>query len=110
MTVPSRQHVNVTSARHSHAEDIALRQRRYIMTQSVRVSCVILGVAIPGLPVWARGLFFVGAVVLPWLGVVAANAGPTVLSRKQRKTAIATGLTETAMPERIAIDSRVIDG
>jgi hypothetical protein len=112
MPVPHRepQFVNVTTARHSHDEDIALRQRRYMATQSVRIACVVLGVVLP-IPIWAKGLFFVGAIVLPWFGVVMANAGPTVLSKKQRENATAQGLTETPVPERIAIDpAKVIDG
>ena len=112
MTVPSRepQFVNVTTARHSHDEDIALRQRRYMASQGVRVLCVVLGVALP-VAIWVKFLFFAGALILPWCGVVMANAGPTVLSKKQRDNAIAQGLTETPVPERIAIDpAKVIDG
>lgn len=112
MTVPQRepQFVNVTTARFSHTDDIALRQRRYMAAQGVRVLCVILGVALP-IAIWAKGLLFVGALVLPWCGVVMANAGPAVLSRKQRANAIAQGLTETPVPQPLAIDpSRVIEG
>lgn len=112
MSVPQRepQHVNVTTARHSHADDIALRQRRYMVTQSVRILCVLLGVLLP-VPIGVKGLFFVGAVALPWFGVVMANAGPTVLSKKQRESAIAHGLSETAAPQRIALEpGRDIDG
>lgn len=104
------QHVTVTTARLSHTDDIKARERRYILMQSGRLACVILGVALP-VPIWAKLLLFVGAVVLPWVGVVAANAGPTV--SRQKKTAIATGLTETdhKTPERLAIEpGRVIDG
>jgi hypothetical protein len=111
MPVPQREPhvVNVTTARHSHDADIALRQRRYMATQGVRLVCVILGVLLP-IPIWAKGLFFVGAVALPWCGVVMANAGPTVLSRKQRASAIALGLTETPAPDRIPLDpAKIID-
>ena len=102
--------VRVTTARLSHTDDIALRERRYILTQSTRLACVILGVALP-IPIWAKLLFFAGAVVLPWLGVVAANAGPTV--QRPKETAIRTGLAETLPdePVRLAIEpGRVIDG
>ncbi len=104
------QAVTVTTARLSHTDDIALRERRYVLTQSSRLVCVILGVALP-VPIWVKLLLFVCAVVLPWLGVVAANAGPTV-SRK-KKTAIEAGLTGTVheAPERLAIEpGRVVDG
>ena len=57
--------VTVTTARLSHTDDIALRERRYVRTQLVRVVCVILGVALP-IPVVFRLLLFVGAVLLPW--------------------------------------------
>lgn len=101
--------VSVTTARLSHSADIDLRERRYILTQLVRVVCVVLAVALP-VPTSAKLLLGLGAVCLPWFGVVAANAGPTV-SRK-RPTAIATDLRET-LPEpvqRIAIEpGRVVD-
>lgn len=101
--------VTVTTARLSHSADIDLRERRYIMTQLVRVCCVVLAVALP-VPVAVKLAFFVGAVCLPWFGVVMANAGPTV-SRK-RTTAIATDLRGT-LPDpvqRIAIEpGRVVD-
>jgi hypothetical protein len=102
--------VRVTTARHSHTEDIALRQRRYAIMQSFRIACVLLGVLLP-IPIWAKGLFFIGAVALPWCGVVMANAGPSVASRKSRRNAIQSGLTETSTVERVPIErSRIVDG
>lgn len=102
--------INVTTARHSHSDDIALRERRYIRMQSIRVACVVLGVLLP-IPIVFKALLFVGAVVLPWMGVVMANAGPTVLSKRQKANAIKAGLSETTRPERVAIEpGRVIDG
>ena len=106
--------VVITSARLSHTDDIALRQRRYAITQGVRLVCVVLGVALP-IPVWAKLLFFVGAVCLPWLGVIAANAGPT--RSRVRETALVDGRLEETLPQasedqplRLAIEpGRVID-
>ena len=95
----------VTSAGLSHTDDIALRQRRYVMTQSVRLVCVVLAAALP-VPVVYRGLFILGALALPWFGVVMANAGPTVSRR--RRTAIVERQVEE--PVRIALEpGRVID-
>ena len=102
--------VTVTTARLSHTDDIALRERRYVRTQLVRVVCVILGVSLP-IPVVFRLLLFVGAVLLPWFGVVMANAGPTV-SRKKKTAIIGDELTDTLppVPLRIAIEpGRVVD-
>ena len=95
----------VTSARRSHTEDIALRQRRYVLTQSVRIVCVILAVVLPVDLLW-KGVFVVGAVVLPWFGVVMANAGPTI--GRRRKSLLVDRPVEE--PVRLEIDpGRVID-
>jgi hypothetical protein len=69
--------VVVTTAGRSGSEDRRLRQRRYARTQAVRLVCFLLAVALP-VPVWAKLVLIAGALVLPWLGVVAANAGPSV--------------------------------
>ena len=109
----AEQVVMVTTARRSHSDDIDLRERRYVRTQLVRVVCVVLGVALP-VPVAFRLLLFVGAVCLPWFGVVMANAGPVVSRR--RPTALVDGhLTQTLhegpdQPLRLALEpGRVVD-
>ena len=114
MTLPSHgrseQVVTVTTARLSHSEDIALRERRYMLMQLGRLVCVVLGVALP-VPVAFRLLLFVGAVCLPWFGVVMANAGPTV-TRDRNVAIVDRGLSETLpdQPLRLAIEpGRVID-
>lgn len=102
--------VSVTTARLSHTDDIRLRERRYVRMQLGRVACVLLAVLLP-VPVWAKLLLFVGAMFLPWLGVVMANAGPVVT--RERKTAITdrAALPEPAQSERLALDpASVVDG
>jgi hypothetical protein len=102
--------VLITTARRSHAEDIALRERRYLLMQLGRLACVVLGIALP-VPIWVKALVFVGAVALPWGGVVMANAGPSLLSRKDRKNAIQAGLAESSPAGRLALDpSRDVNG
>ena len=97
-------HTVVTTARLSGTQDRQLRQRRYLMTQLARVSCFVLAVALP-VPLWAKLIFIVGAFTLPWLGVVAANAGPTV--QRDRSNAIVDRPDE---PLRIALEpGRTID-
>ncbi len=96
----------VTTAGRSHSDDISLRQRRYVLTQSVRVVCVVLAAFLP-VPVAWKGVLIVGAVLLPWFGVVMANAGPTV--GRRRRTALVDRPVEP-QPVRIAIEpGRVID-
>ena len=45
---------------------------RYLVSMGVRTACVVLTFVVPG-P--ARWFFAAGAVVLPYVAVVAANAG-----------------------------------
>lgn len=96
----------VTAARISHTDDITLRQRRYVLTQSVRIVCVVAAALLPVSLFW-KGVLMLGAVALPWFGVVMANAGPTV-SRRTR-----TSLVDRRVPlepVRIALEpGRVID-
>jgi hypothetical protein len=80
-----RETVVVTTAGLSHTDDMKLRQRRYLLTQGVRVACVLLAVLLPVAPIWKIG-FIAASLILPWFGVVAANAGPTV--QRKRATAV----------------------
>jgi hypothetical protein len=105
--VTDRRHetIRVTSAGLSHTDDLRLRQRRYLMTQGVRVACVLLAVLLPVAVVWKIG-FIAGSIVLPWFGVVAANAGPTV-ERKRRSAVV---LPAVDAPAPLAIEpGRIID-
>lgn len=103
--------ISVTTAHLSHTEDSALRERRYLRTQGVRVVCVVLAVALP-VPVAVKLLLLVAAVCLPWFGVVMANAGPAVT--KARSTAIVDRGLTGSLPDpvqRIAIEpGRVVEG
>jgi hypothetical protein len=95
----------VTSAALSHTDDIALRQRRYILTQSMRIACVVLATMLPVSLAW-KGVLIAGAVGLPWFGVVMANAGPTL--NRRRSTAMLDRTVEE--PVRLALDpGRTID-
>ncbi|MEY4136468.1 MAG: hypothetical protein RL205_596 [Actinomycetota bacterium] len=48
------------------------RTRRYLISMGIRTACVLLAIFVPG---WPRWVFISGAVVLPYLAVVIANAG-----------------------------------
>ncbi|PUA79963.1 DUF3099 domain-containing protein [Nocardioides currus] len=65
--------VRITTAPTSVADDIAGRQRRYLFSMAVRTACVIGAVAVgAGLLRW---ILVAGAVLLPYVAVVLANAG-----------------------------------
>lgn len=65
--------VRITTAPMSAADDIAGRQRRYLISMAIRTACVVGAVAVgPGVLRW---VLVAGAVLLPYVAVVFANAG-----------------------------------
>jgi hypothetical protein len=64
--------VRITSASRPRSEDIRGRERRYLISMGVRTSSFILAVVFMGH--WVMWLFLVGAVFLPYVAVVLANA------------------------------------
>lgn len=63
--------VSVTDAQPGHSEDLNRRIVRYAWMMSIRIVCFVLAVVTPS--PW-RWLFVVGAVFLPYVAVVMANA------------------------------------
>ncbi len=62
----------ITTATRSHAEDLRGRQRRYLFSMSIRTACFVLAIIFRESPVtW---FFVAGAVFLPYIAVVFANA------------------------------------
>jgi hypothetical protein len=61
----------ITGARRAHSDDLDARVQRYLISMAVRTACVILAVVVDG---WLRWVFVAGAVGLPYLAVVMANA------------------------------------
>ena len=61
----------ITSAAGSHSADMQRRAVRYLTSMGIRTVCVILCIVVPGPLRW---VFAAGAVVLPYIAVVAANA------------------------------------
>jgi len=62
---------SVTSAPEARTEDQARRLKRYLITMAIRTACFILLVVVDA---WYRWIFAAGAVFLPFIAVVAANA------------------------------------
>jgi xanthine/uracil permease len=70
----------VTTAPISPAEERRTRERRYLITMAVRVVAFV--VAIVFATGWIRVIAIILALVLPWVAVVIANAGPTRPARE----------------------------
>ncbi len=70
--------VRITSAAASRNDDIATRQKRYLFSMAVRTLCFV-GAIIASLAGvhWLWPILIVGAVLLPYVAVVMANAVTT---------------------------------
>jgi hypothetical protein len=77
--IPRRKAADVYTVTEAHrplSEDVAYRQRRYLVSMGIRTACVLVAVLLAGhVPVWGLLLPIIGAVVLPYVAVVFANGG-----------------------------------
>jgi len=62
----------ITEAQRGLSREQTGRTRRYLVSMGIRTACVLGAIVIPG---WPRWILIVGAVVLPYVAVVVANAG-----------------------------------
>ena len=69
---------SITSAPISLSADQGKRQRKYVFSMSIRTLCFILSIFLPSPYRWFT---MVGAVTLPYISVVIANAGRETINR-----------------------------
>lgn len=62
----------VTSAQEALSDDQARRTRRYLITMAIRTACFVALIFVEGVWQW---VCIAGAVFLPYIAVVMANAG-----------------------------------
>lgn len=92
---------SITSARLPLKEDVGRRTHRYLVSMVVRTVCVVAAVVADGPLRW---LFLAGAVFLPYIAVVLANAGRERVQAatpylEARALGPGPGTGETAAPE-----------
>ena len=63
---------SITSAQSGLSIDQSARQRRYFISMMIRTACFVLTVILPSPYRW---IALVGALTLPYIAVIAANAG-----------------------------------
>lgn len=67
----------VTTAGKSPREEQRERTRRYLVTMGIRTLCFVLAVVLYAVHLrWAAAITAAASLILPWVAVVAANAGP----------------------------------
>lgn len=98
--------VLITSAPQSPLDEFNDRRRQYAIVMSIRIACFILAVVVT--VTWLRIVFIIGALVLPWVAVIAANqaktrraAGPALFVPAPRRA-----LTDGEEPESHPADRR----
>lgn len=64
--------VRITTAAPNRSDEISRRQRRYVISMGIRTLCFI-GAVVVG-PGWFRWVLVAGALFLPYVAVVMANA------------------------------------
>ena len=64
--------VRITTAQRSHGEDIAARQRRYLISMGIRTLCFVLTIVSIGH--WFMWLFLIASLFLPPIAVIIANS------------------------------------
>jgi hypothetical protein len=62
----------ITNAQRGLSQEQSGRTRRYLISMGIRTFCVLAAIVVPG---WPRWFLITGAIVLPYLSVVVANAG-----------------------------------
>lgn len=78
----------ITAAPQPHSDDLQARMNRYLVSMGIRTACVVLVMVVHGPLRWA---FAAGALVLPYIAVVMANAarrrrdGPLAAVGPQRR-------------------------
>jgi len=63
---------NITEAPSALSDDLPARQRKYFISMMIRTACFLLAVFTPSPFRW---FFLFGAVTLPYISVIVANAG-----------------------------------
>ncbi|MGB4733111.1 MAG: DUF3099 domain-containing protein [Candidatus Nanopelagicales bacterium] len=79
----------ITATNRALSNEQAGRTRKYLMSMGIRTGCVLAAIVVPG---WSKWIFIAGAVVLPYLAVVIANAG------RENDAPGAMGVVPVALP------------
>ncbi len=88
--------IRITSATQGHSADVAVRQRRYLISMAIRTACFILAVVFAGgFLMW---VFIAASFLLPYVAVVMANAQAKTDPDPDPETAFNPGRPELGPP------------
>ena len=66
--------IRITSATQSRSVDVATRQRRYVISMTIRTISFLLAVVVASWSLWLMWVFIFASFILPPVAVVIANA------------------------------------
>lgn len=66
--------IRITSATRGRSENVAGRQRRYLISMAVRTGCFLAAVFVASWSLWLMWVFIIASFILPPVAVVVANA------------------------------------
>jgi len=92
---------NITAAQRALSKEQSGRTRRYLVSMLIRTVCVIAAIFVPG---WPRWILIAGAVSLPYLAVVIANAG------RENDEIGELGVLPTAAPQLMPGSGEIVTG
>ena len=95
----------VTEARRSRTEDIAYRERRYLIMMGFRVVCFVVTIVLFAAGAgWLAAIPAVGAIAIPYFAVVFANGGREPTSTRGFRA------YEPNLPERYSHPEQTLPG
>lgn len=104
MSSPTDSVHTITGAQRALSDEQTSRTRKYLVSMGIRTACVLGAIVVPG---WPRWVLIAGAVVLPYVAVVIANAGK---SRDQSGELGVTPQIQHALPSSgHAIEGVIVD-
>jgi hypothetical protein len=93
----------ITDAPTSHTDDLGIRYRKYVISMVIRTACFLAFVLVDHPVRWA---FVAGAIFLPYVAVVLANAGRE--SRSARPDTFEVGVqAQQPPPELPVLEARI---
>jgi hypothetical protein len=96
---------SVSGARPGTSDDLAHRQKRYLISMGIRTACFLLAIVLTGPLRW---ICVVAALILPYIAVVMANAVGTPAPAQPAAYVPPQAALDSA--ERPTLDARKADG
>lgn len=101
---PNRvENYSITDAPTAHSDDLGIRYRKYVISMLIRTGCFLAFVFVDH---WIRWFFVAGAIFLPYVAVVLANAGRESRTGRPESFDVTPARPETP-PQLPAVEAKI---